>query len=690
MLRWTKKIILITSILVYSSIALYAQKRVACIGDSITKGLGLKKENKTYPQQLQELLGSNFNVQNFGFSGATLLSKGHKPYVETQEYKQALAFQPDIAIIALGVNDTDPRNWPNYGDEFEQDYSTFISNLRKSNPDVSIYICTLTPIFSGHTRFLSGTRDWHQAITALIPKIAKNNQVKLININEQLKSRIDLFEDNVHPNVEGATIIAKQVNQAIQGSVQPLSVKANFGDHMVLQRNRENPILGKASCNTKISLRFDHKTYQTQSDENGDWSILLPKRSAGGPYDIQIQTEHEELKINDILFGDVYLASGQSNMAFELKNASGGDSLIQMNAPKVRLFKNNNFVQTNPTSWDLNTLEKINKLEFFSGNWTLPTQENKANFSAIAYAFALHVSSRTNIPIGIVELDVPGSNTESWIDRTTLEQNNLLASYIHSWRKSDFIQDFCRNRSDQNLALSSAKYQRHPYEPAYNFEAGMSHWLRTQFTAVLWYQGESNAHNIELHELLFKTLVSSWRQNFKQDLPFYYVQLSSIERPSWPRFRDSQRKLNTELENTYMAVSSDVGDLSDVHPKNKIIIGNRLANLALAHEYKFKINADYPTFDHYTIKKSRINIYYKNCKSLKTNNNQPLQGFTMVDEKGFTLQPGNITIQKNCVSFDLPSDKIITEIRYAYSPHSTANLENEAKIPASTCSFKID
>ena len=417
--------------------------------------------------------------------------------------------------------------------------------------------------------------------------------------------------------------------------------------------------------------------------------FFFPKEVPEGPYDIQIQTEHEELKIKDILFGDVYLASGQSNMAFELKNVRGGDSLIQMNAPKVRLFKNNNFVQTNPTSWDLNTLEKINKLDFFSGNWTLPTQENKANFSAIAYAFALQVSSRTNIPIGIVELDVPGSNTESWIDRTTLEQNNLLASYIHSWRKSDFIQDFCRNRSDQNLALSSAKYQRHPYEPAYNFEAGISHWLHTQFTAVLWYQGESNAHNIELHELLFKTLVSSWRQNFKQDLPFYYVQLSSIERPSWPRFRDSQRKLNTELENTYMAVSSDVGDLSDVHPKNKIIIGNRLANLALAHEYKFKINADYPTFDHYTIKNNMIKVYFKNCKSLKTNNNQPLQGFTMIDEKGYTLQPGKISIQKNCVSIDLPSDKIITEIRYAYSPYSTANLQNEAEVPASTCSFKI-
>lgn len=689
MLRWTKKIILITSIIVYFS-ATYAQKRVACIGDSITKGLGLKKDNKTYPEQLQELLGSNFNVQNFGYSGATLLSKGHKPYVETPEYKQALAFQPDIAIIALGVNDTDPRNWPNYGDKFEQDYSTLINNLRQSNPEVSIYICTLTPIFSGHTRFLSGTRDWYQAIALLIPKIAKNNQVKLININEQLKSRIDLFEDNVHPNIEGATIIAKQVNQAIQGIVQPLSVKATFGDHMILQRNRENPIIGKVSSNKKVTLTFNHKTYQTQSDENGDWSILLPKRSAGGPYDIQIKAEHEDLKIKDILFGDVYLASGQSNMAFELKKALKGDSLIQINTPQIRLFKNNNLIQTNPIAWDLPTLEKINKLDFFSGNWTLPTQENKANFSAIAYAFALEVSSRTNIPIGIVELDVPGSNTESWIDRTTLEQDNLLASYIHNWRKSDFIQDFCRTRSDQNLALSTTKYQRHPYEPAYNFEAGISHWINTQFTAVLWYQGESNAHNIELHELLFKTLVSSWRQNFKQALPFYYVQLSSIDRPSWPRFRDSQRKLNLELESTYMAVSSDVGDPSDVHPKNKIIIGNRLANLALAHEYKFKIYADYPIFDRYTIKDSTIHVYFKNCKSLKTNNNQPIQGFTLIDEKGYTLQPGKISIQKNCVSIDIPSDKIITEIRYAYSPYSTANLENEAEVPASTCSFKID
>lgn len=688
--RWIKKIILLATMVTCSSLTVNAQKKVACIGDSITKGLGLKNNDKTYPAQLQELLGLDYDVQNFGFSGATLLRKGHKPYVETAEYKQAIAFQPDIAVIALGVNDTDPRNWPNYGDEFEQDYSLLINDLKKTNPHITIYICTLTPIFSGHPRFLSGTRDWYQEISLLIPKIAKNNQVKLIDINGQLKSRIDLFEDNVHPNSTGATVIAQQVKQALAGIVQPLSVDLNFGDHMVLQRNRENQIAGKVSSNKRVTVNFNHKTYQGEANENGLWSILLPCMPAGGPYEIVIRSEDEEVKLKDVLFGDVYLASGQSNMAFELKHALASDSLIQIKAPHIRLFKSANLVQTNSTTWDLTTLEKINNLDFFSGKWSLPTKGNKANFSAVAYAFAIEIASKTHIPIGIVELDVPGSNTESWIDRTTLEQDNLLATYIHNWRKSDFIQDFCRTRSDQNLALATQKYQRHPYDPSFNFEAGVVHWLKTQFTAILWYQGESNAHNIELHELLFKTLVSSWRHQLQQQLPFYYVQLSSINRPSWPRFRDSQRKLNQQIEDTYMAISSDVGEPLDVHPKNKVIIGKRLANLALAHTYKYQINADYPSFKYRKKKEKTIDVYFNNTKTLTTRNNQPLQGFILIDKKGFTHQPARLSIQKNRVTIHLPEHIIITEIRYAYSPYTTANLENESGVPASTFSFKID
>jgi len=185
-------------------------------------------------------------------------------------------------------------------------------------------------------------------------------------------------------------------------------------------------------------------------------------------------------------------------------------------------------------------------------------------------------------------------------------------------------------------------------------------------------------------------LVSSWRHQLQQQLPFYYVQLSSINRPSWPRFRDSQRKLNQQIEDTYMAISSDVGDSLDVHPKNKVIIGKRLANLALAHTYKYQINADYPSFKYYKKKEKTIDVYFNNSKTLITRNNQPLQGFILIDNQGFTHQPERLSIQKNRVTIDLPEHIIITEIRYAYSPYTTANLENESGIPASTCSFKID
>lgn len=149
--------------------------KVACIGNSVTFGYGLASPSQdSYPSQLQALLGQRFEVRNFGHSGATLLRKGHRPYDKTEEYRNALAFKPDIAIIHLGLNDTDPRNWPNYKNSFAADYATLIDSIRSVNPKVKIYICRLTPIFSGHARFLSGTRDWYDQIQQLIPRIQKN------------------------------------------------------------------------------------------------------------------------------------------------------------------------------------------------------------------------------------------------------------------------------------------------------------------------------------------------------------------------------------------------------------------------------------------------------------------------------------------------------------------------------------
>jgi len=152
---------IILTVLMFMDMSLFAQKRtikVACIGNSVTYGFGLQhREQECYPAKLQALVGSNYDVRNFGHSGATLLKKGHNPYYKTQEFGGAISFAPDIAIIHLGLNDTDPRDWPAYHDDFEADYAWLIAQFRKANPAVKIYICRLTPIFSGHPRFKSGT-----------------------------------------------------------------------------------------------------------------------------------------------------------------------------------------------------------------------------------------------------------------------------------------------------------------------------------------------------------------------------------------------------------------------------------------------------------------------------------------------------------------------------------------------------
>ncbi len=135
--------------------------KVACMGNSITYGYLLPdRDRECYPAQLQQMLGDGYEVGNFGLSGATLLRRGHRPYTQQREFKAALAFRPDIAVIHLGVNDTDPRDYPEYGDDFVSDYSAIIDSLREVNPQTRILIALLTPLKATHYRFKSGTRDW--------------------------------------------------------------------------------------------------------------------------------------------------------------------------------------------------------------------------------------------------------------------------------------------------------------------------------------------------------------------------------------------------------------------------------------------------------------------------------------------------------------------------------------------------
>ena len=668
--------------------------KVACIGNSVTYGYGHKTPGETsYPAQLQQMLGNGYEVKNFGHSGATLLSKGHRPYINLPEYKAALEFAPDIAIIHLGLNDTDPRNWPNYRDEFYGDYTNIIEALREKNPKVNVYVCRMTPIFNWHRRFKSGTRDWYWQIQEVIEDIAENGNFELINLSRYLYNRPNLMPDALHPNEQGAGIIAKQVYSAITDDFGGLSLPAIYSDNMVVQQGKPFIVSGTADAGKEVTVKFGRQKIIKTVAEDGSWKVMFtPMEADGKKYTLTVECGKEKIEYKNLVLGEVWLCSGQSNMAFMVKESSHIEqSLSNIRKRDIRLYDMKPRVLTNNVEWDSVDLVKLNDHDYYlPTTWLLQNEQNVKDFSAVAYHFGAMLADSLNVPIGLICNAVGGAPAESFIDRKTLEFHPVLVDILYNWKENDMIQDWCRGRAKQNIAKSDNKLQRHPYEPCYLYETGIMPIAHYPIKGAIWYQGESNAHNVELHEVIFPTLVDSWRRTWNDpEMPFFFVQLSSINRPSWPHFRDSQRRLAAEIPNCDFAVSSDKGHPTDVHPKEKAPIGQRLARLALNQTYgKIHVAHHGPTPKRMFSFNGRTVIEFDNAIELKTSDNEILRGLEVADKTGQFSKVDTKTEVK------FKGNRMIIEraahrVRYAWKPYTDANLVNETGLPASTFEIEV-
>ncbi|MCV9934063.1 GDSL-type esterase/lipase family protein [Flavobacterium sp. LS1R47] len=673
-------------------VAQQAIKKIACIGDSVTAGYLLTNATtESYPSQLQVLMGNKYEVKNFGHSGATLLKKGSTPYYKTAACAQAIAYSPDIAIIHLGLNDTDPRNWPNYKEDFDADYSWLLDTLKKQNPNVKLYICRMTPIFNEHKRFKSGTRDWFWQIQEHIEEIAIANKVNLIDLHENLYNRPDLFPDALHPTTEGATILAQTVYGNITQDFGGLQLAPIFTDNMVLQRNQPIAIYGNANGGDKVEITLNNHKEVVTTNLYGKWKASFPAMKSGGTHQINVSSNGKYLVLKNILIGDVWFCSGQSNMAFPLQKSENGTAEVKnaISNTSLRLLNFKVIQETDDIAWDSTTLAKTNQLKYFSGKWAISDSISAKDFSAIAYYFGQHIIREENIPIGLIQVAVGGSPIESWIDRYTLEHDDKVVDVLTNWRKSDFIMPWVRSRADVNLKNATNPKQRHPYDPSYNYEAGVTQFTQFPIKGILWYQGESNAHNVELYQHLLPTLVHSLRKAWGTALPFYYVQLSSIDRPTWPSFRDMQNKIQKEIPNSGMAISMDYGDSTNVHPIKKKQIADRLALLALRNTYEKPVTANGPSPLKAIQKGNVIAISFTNTKQLATANKNEVLGFELVTEKGIRIE-SKATISENQILIDIPKNEKIKTILYAWKPYTTANLVNEANLPCSTFKLKLE
>ena len=692
------KRLIITLLLALPLMAIAQEKiKVACVGNSVTYGYGHKNPAETsYPTQLQQLLGEEYEVRNFGHSGATLLNKGHRPYTTLPEYKAALEFAPDIIVIHLGLNDTDPRNWPNYRDEFFGDYTGIIDSFRKAHPDGNpkIIVCRMTPIFHWHRRFKSGTRDWYWQIQEKIEEIAQHENLELVDLSRFLYSRPDLMPDALHPDAEGAAIIAKQVYSAITDDFSGLSLPAIYSDNMVIQQNKPFVVAGTADSGKEVVVSFGKQKIITKAAEDGSWKVMFtPMMADGEKYTIAVECGKEKIKFKNVVIGEVWLCSGQSNMAFMVKESSHKtQSLANIKGKDIRLYDMKPRVFTDNIEWDSTSLAALNRHDYYVPTaWQLQDEENVSDFSAVAYHFGAMLADSLGVPVGLICNAVGGAPAESFIDRKTIEFNPTLVDILYNWRQNDMIQDWCRGRAAQNIAKSTNKLQRHPYEPCYLYETGIAPIACYPIQGAIWYQGESNAHNVELHETIFPTLVDCWRRTWNNpEMPFYFVQLSSIKRPSWPHFRDSQRRMAGSIPFCDFAVSSDKGHPTDVHPKEKAPVGERLARLALNQTYGMEHVAQHgPTPVRAFSLRGKTVIEFSDANKLMTSDGAPLRGLEIAGKTaGFTA----VDFEKKAT---IKGNRIIIEgeahrIRYGWKPFTDANLVNEAGLPASTFEITVE
>lgn len=297
--------------------------------------------------------------------------------------------------------------------------------------------------------------------------------------------------------------------------------------------------------------------------------------------------------------------------------------------------------------------------------------------------FAQKIQQEEKVPVGIIEIAVGGSPLISWVSRNALQNNPLFEPALNNWRQSDYIMQWCRERANVNLANAQNKLQRHPYEPAYNFEAAIEKLSPFPVKGILWYQGESDAENAALYEKLFPVFVADWRAWWRQNLPFYYVQLSSINRPSWNYFRDVQRKSLNVIPNAGMAVSSDLGDSSDVHYKNKIPVGLRLARLALTQTYHRDGLPAGPLFQTMKRINNTVEISFRYANGLHASNNKDITGFKILTNEGVFV-PTQARAHQDKIYISIPRHLKAIAIAYGWEPFTRANLVNKEQLPAST------
>ena len=482
-----------------------------------------------------------------------------------------------------------------------------------------------------------------------------------------------------------------------------VSLPKLFSSHMVLQRDMPIHLWGNATPGESITATFHDLTNTTTTGATGRWSIYLPAQPAGGPYTLTIQGTNT-ITYNDILLGDLWFASGQSNMEMPLSGfgpstqiEDADKEIAAANFPDIRLL----LIERDSAEYPREDIRATT-------GWSVCTPASAKDFSAVAYFFARDLQKaladkQLHIPIGLIDSTWGGTPAEAWTSMDTLGSNaSLMPVFAARAERSDHEATEIRLdaidkqlRAEGKPTTPNRDWHANPdsWQPAALYNAMIAPLTPLPIRGVIWYQGEANSalNTAGLYDKLFPAMIQDWRQHWAQgNFPFLFVQISafaSTPKESWGELRDAQRK-TLSLSNTGMAVTIDIGDEHNVHPANKQAVGERLSLLARNIAYNEDIPSSGPLFRLAYPDKGAMHLWFEDAAGLHAKNGA-LEGFEVAGSDRVFLR-ANAHIDHaaggDTVTVSNPSIPNPQYVRYAWPNFPQANLFNGANLPASTFS----
>ena len=480
-----------------------------------------------------------------------------------------------------------------------------------------------------------------------------------------------------------------------------------FSELVVLQRQKRIPIWGRADPGEGVAVTFQGQTASTTTGRDGRWRVEIGPFEALAARPLTV-TGKNTIRIERVFVGEVWVCSGQSNMAFSVQRSEGAQEELEgLVNPRLMLYTVKRRVAGEPQ-------------ESAGGRWVRASPETVAKFSAVAYYFGKRLRSTLAIPVGLIHSSWGGTPAEAWTRRETLARDPVLRPIVERWdralaegpqREQAWKRSLDRWKQQAEAARAAGRPAprrprpplgpNHPHRASGLFDGMIAPVIPFAIRGAIWYQGESNAGRAEQYRTLFPAMIRDWRAAWGQgDFPFYFVQLANF-RPivtepgdsAWAELRDAQRFALKE-KNTAMAVTIDIGAADDIHPRNKREVGRRLALAALANLYREELGDKPvpveagPLYESHRRKGNRLVVRFRFVGGgLRTRNGDPLSGFTIAGKKMRFLQ-AQARIEGDTVVVWHPRLKRPAAVRYAWADNPVCNLVNAEGLPASP--FRTD